>query len=385
MPTLVAALIGAALTLLVLALVAVVVWGVRRRGAAAQDVGPQAHPLVTTLIDRVPVGIVIVGPHDELLAHNDAATRAAIVKGTRLGFGTLLECVRAVRKDGTAFDGALSREPVPGAPPLSLRVHISMLEPEQVLVVGYDDAQSRRVEAVRRDFVANVSHELKTPIGAIGVLAEAVEAAKDDPEAVARFSGRLQRETSRLSELVTQIINLSRLQSVDPEQEHEPVVLTEVVDDAVRNCREQADNRRVQIILGHMSDVEVMGDQWQLTDAVTNLIQNAINYSDEGARVAISIAQVRGEDGPAVELKVSDNGIGISAEDQERIFERFYRVDYGRSRSTGGTGLGLSIVRHIMLAHHGNIQVWSTLGQGSTFTLHFPAMNVSQEGEKTKP
>lgn len=367
-----AGLVGAALALLLTAAVVALVWASRRRTIALAQENPTIDPLVERLIGQLPIGAAVVGPHDQILGHNDAAVRTSLVKGTRLGYKHLLEQVRDVRQSGSEFSGDISRETIPGEPPLSLTVSISQLDADQLLVLGFDNAQSRRVEAIRRDFVANVSHELKTPIGAIGVLAEAVEAAKDDPTAVERFSVRLQRETKRLSELVSQIINLSRLQSASPNIAHEPVSLVDVVEDAISNCRESAEDRRVQIIVGELQDVTIAGDKWELTDAVTNLVQNAINYSDKRARVAVSVIAKRDNDEDVVDVKVSDNGIGISKEDQERIFERFYRVDYGRSRSTGGTGLGLSIVRHIVMAHGGTITVWSNLGQGSTFTLRFP-------------
>lgn len=367
-----AGLVGAALALLLTGAVVALVWASRRRAVALAQNNPTIDPLVERLIAQLPIGAAVVGPHDELLGHNEAAVHISLVKGTRLGYKHLLEQARDVRQSGSDFSGDISREAIPGEPPLSLTVSISQLDEDQLLVLGFDNAQSRRVEAIRRDFVANVSHELKTPIGAIGVLAEAVEAAKDDPAAVERFSIRLQRETKRLSELVSQIINLSRLQSAAPNIAHEPVSLVEVVEDAISNCRESAEDRRVQIIVGDLQDVTIAGDKWELTDAVTNLVQNAINYSDQGARVAVSITAKHDNGEDVVDVKVSDNGIGISKEDQERIFERFYRVDYGRSRSTGGTGLGLSIVRHIVMAHGGTITVWSNLGQGSTFTLRFP-------------
>lgn len=151
--------------------------------------------------------------------------------------------------------------------------------------------------------------------------------------------------------------------------EHHVVDLSEVIDEAVSRSRERAAQREVSVIVARTTEVRVLGDRWQLADAVANLVQNAISYSDERARVTISLAL----DGDVAEVKVSDNGIGIRPEDQDRIFERFFRVDYGRSRESGGTGLGLSIVRHIAVSHGGDIRVWSRPGQGSTFTLSLPA------------
>jgi two-component system sensor histidine kinase SenX3 len=292
-----------------------------------------------------------------------------LVRGTRVGFAELLDVVRAVRTSRIPYDGVLVRERQPGVEPLELTVRVSPMEDEDVLIFAVDESAAKRVDAVRRDFVANISHELKTPIGAISVLSEAVEAAKDDPEAVERFALRLQRETARLAELTNQIIDLSRLQTENPMLEHHVVDLSEVIDEAVSRSRERAARREVSVIVARTVDGHVLGDRWQLADAITNLVQNAISYSDERARVTISLAV----DGEHAEVKVSDNGIGIKPEDQERIFERFFRVDYGRSRESGGTGLGLSIVRHIAVTHGGDIRVWSRPGQGSTFTLRLPA------------
>lgn len=250
-----------------------------------------------------------------------------------------------------------------------------------VLVIAEDEAAKRRVETVRRDFVANVSHELKTPIGAIGILAEAVEAASDDPEAVSRFAGRLQLESARLAELVGQIIDLSRLQASDPLDATEMVDVSDVLDEALGRSREAADHRGVVLSRSQDQPARVLGDRWQLTDAVTNLVQNAIAYSDRRARVSVGASTVTVGEDRFVDIRVSDNGIGISADDQERIFERFYRVDHGRSRDSGGTGLGLSIVRHIAGAHGGSVSVWSQPRQGSTFTLRLPAQPVETAHE----
>ncbi|SHI31498.1 two-component system, OmpR family, sensor histidine kinase SenX3 [Tessaracoccus bendigoensis DSM 12906] len=320
----------------------------------------------------VPSGVVMVGPDDEILVSNDQATALNLARGNRVGFPELLDRVREARMTGVAFQGTIAREMLPGAHAVELEARIAPFDDERVLVLADDESSQRRVDAVRRDFVANISHELKTPIGAVSVLAEAVEAARDDPDAVRRFATKLQIETARLAELINQIIDLSRLQSEDPMLASEVIDVNEVVTDAVSRSKELATQREVSLILARTSDAFVLGDRWQLTDAVANLVQNAINYSDERARVTISVALTERAGDQNVEIKVSDNGIGIKAEEQERIFERFYRVDYGRSRSTGGTGLGLSIVRHIAIAHGGSVRVWSRPGQGSTFTISLP-------------
>ena len=359
----------------VLALVIAHVMGFLGRGAQAgrQDPGQSVFQGIRAdledVVEALPIGGLLVGDHDEVLKVNGAGAAMGLTRGTRVGFPGLLERVRQARRSGTA----VVLEQLPGAETAHLASRVLPLHGGLVLVMAEDETAVRRMDAVRRDFVANISHELKTPIGAIGILAETIEAAAGDPEQVSHFTRRLQRESARLGELVSQIIELSRLQSSDPMLNREVVDVEEIVDEAIGRTREAAEARRMSLIRTAMPPAWVLGDRWQLMDAVVNLVQNAINYSDENARVAVAVAQVHDEDADWVEIKVTDNGIGISLEDQERIFERFYRVDYGRSRESGGTGLGLSIVRHIALAHQGSVRVWSRPRQGSTFTLRLPA------------
>ena len=366
----VAGLIGAGLALLG----CLFAWLIHRgreglRQIEAQRAGARVSAELRQVLGLMQTGALLVGPHDEILVVNEPGETMGLVRGTRVGFTELLDVVRAVRTSGIPYDGVVVRQRQPGAEALELTVRVSPMEDEDVLIFAVDESAAKRVDAVRRDFVANISHELKTPIGAISVLSEAVEVAKDDPEAVERFALRLQRETARLAELTNQIIDLSRLQTENPMLEHHVVDLSEVIDEAVSRSRERAAQREVSVIVARTTEVRVLGDRWQLADAVANLVQNAISYSDERARVTISLAL----DGDVAEVKVSDNGIGIRPEDQDRIFERFFRVDYGRSRESGGTGLGLSIVRHIAVSHGGEVRVWSVPGQGSTFTLSLPA------------
>ena len=369
----VAGLIGACLTLVVVLFVFIVRRGLERRRLMEAAKNPEASEELRSVMDLLRAGALFIGPHDEILHVNEPGVVLNLARGSRVGFATLLDKIREVRASGHTFRGIIKREMHPGADPLELNARVTPLGEHGVLVIAEDESSRQRVEAVRRDFVANISHELKTPIGALSVLAEAVEAASDDPGEVRRFAGRLQHESSRLAELVNQVIELSRLQSEDPMLSREIVDVHEVVTGAVGRSQELAEKRDVSLIVARTAHVYVVGDRWQLADAVSNLVQNAINYSDERARVTLSILQVTAEADRFVEIKVSDNGIGISPEEQDRIFERFYRVDYGRSRDAGGTGLGLSIVRHIALAHGGSIRVWSRPGQGSTFTLRIPA------------
>jgi two-component system sensor histidine kinase SenX3 len=238
-----------------------------------------------------------------------------------------------------------------------------------VLVVGTDTSAARRAEAVRRDFVANVSHELKTPVTAISLLAEAVLGAADDPDLVRSFAGRLQRESGRLATMVTELIALSAVQGSGPLAAPVPVGVDDVVADAIDRASVAARTADIALTADSPSGLVVAGDRGLLTTAVTNLVENAVHYSPAGSAVSVSrIAR-----GDWIEIAVTDRGIGIAPEHQQRVFERFFRVDPARSRGTGGTGLGLAIVKHVATIHGGSVSLWSRAGVGSTFTVRLPA------------
>ncbi|MEA5651616.1 MAG: ATP-binding protein [Cutibacterium granulosum] len=331
-------------------------------------------PELKRALAQVGGAAAVIGPHDEVLHSTVSARSMNIVRGSRIIEETVLEIVRESRQRSTELCRDID---VPGTATgrtaQHLTVRVGPLDAHGNIVLVVDDrAPLLRVEQTRRDFVANISHELKTPIGAIAILSEAVEGAADDPEAVRHFAGRLNKETARVSEMVSQIINLSRLQSDQPMMTPQQVDVCHVLADAVERNRELADSREVNLVVKAEPDLEIQGDPAQLIDAVSNLIHNAIVYSNPRARVAVSSRLVHDVDGDRADIAVADNGIGITDEDQRRIFERFYRVDYARSRDNGGTGLGLSLVKHIAQAHGGSVDVWSKVGQGSTFTLSIP-------------
>ncbi len=247
-------------------------------------------------------------------------------------------------------------------------MRVTPLGARLVLVLLEDRTRERQVEAIRRDFVANVSHELKTPVGAIRLLSEAVTDAADDPEAVQRFAGRMSMESMRLGRLVQQIIELSRLQDDDPLEEPGSVSVDRLLDRVIDENSTDACTKNIQVVRDGDKELVVLGSLEQIALAVSNLVSNAVSYSPEGSTVVVS---TRAEP-TAVEIAVTDQGIGIPASEIDRIFERFYRVDPARHRSTGGTGLGLSIVKHVAASHGGEVRVWSVEGQGSTFTLTLP-------------
>ena len=252
---------------------------------------------------------------------------------------------------------------------------IPLTENELVLVLLRDESEAQRVHDVRRDFVANISHELKTPIGALSLLSEAVLGSKDDSEAVTRFASRMQVEAKRLTDLVQEIIQLSRVQDSDPLNEAQILSASDIIKEALDQGRTTADSRQITLTFQESKDAFILGDRDQLTMAIHNLIENAVNYSPAETKVAVSTSI----DNEIITISVADQGIGIPEAEVERIFERFYRVDPARSRETGGTGLGLSIVKHIITKHGGEISVWSSENVGSTFSIRLPIQSLKED------
>ncbi|APT91817.1 histidine kinase [Corynebacterium phocae] len=244
-----------------------------------------------------------------------------------------------------------------------------------VIIYGSDESESVRMEAARRDFVANVSHELKTPVGGIALLAEALLEDPGDPAHVEYFGTRVQKEAARMANMVNELIALSKLQGAERLPEMEPVRVDDIVTDAIARNQLTADALNIELTAGQPTDKLVMADKSLLVTALSNLIVNAINYSPESTPVSVT-KKVVGEHGKEIVLiRVTDRGVGIAPEDQKRVFERFFRVDKARSRQTGGTGLGLSIVKHVVANHGGNLKLWSRPGTGSTFTIELPVYN----------
>lgn len=339
---------------------------------------PAVPEKVAAVLSVLRSSAVIVDDADIVLKASAPAYALGLVRGTDIVVDDLLSVVHQVRRDGQIRELELTLER-PGSPSRHVQARVAPLGTRQVLALVEDRTKERRVEAIRRDFVANVSHELKTPVGAIRLLAEAVNDASDDPEAVQRFAGRMVTESERLTHLVQQIIELSRLQSDDPTAMPELLDLDEVVATAIDTVAIDAAARELEVIATGETGLRLPGGREQVTVAISNLIANAVNYSPAGTAVHVATRQVD----DTVEVAVTDQGIGIPPEELDRIFERFYRVDPARHRSTGGTGLGLSIVKHVAATHGGDIRVWSVEGQGSTFTLSLPAAPASAGEENT--
>ncbi len=375
----------AALAALMGALVAggaVLAWHIsdRQQHTIPPDTTGAIPPEVTTVLSVLRSSAVVLDESDNVIKASAPAYVMGLVRGRTLVVEELTELVGQVRRDGQIRETEMNllRDRMPHR---TVTARVAPLGPRMILALVEDRTKERRVEAVRRDFVANVSHELKTPVGAIRLLSEAVADAADDPEAVQRFAGRMQIESDRLTKLVQQIIDLSRLQADIAVSEPAPVDIDSVVDIAVDTSGTDAQAKGITLVTGGTSGLQVSGSRDQVLSAVSNLVTNAVAYSVEGSSVVVT---TRGTE-ESVEISVIDQGIGIAPEEVERIFERFYRVDPARHRSTGGTGLGLSIVKHVAATHGGDVAVWSVEGQGSTFTLTLPRSGPATSPQGTSP
>jgi two-component system sensor histidine kinase SenX3 len=341
-----------------------------RRGQHAVDVVSLAVPDgVDQVIEALESAGVVIDPSNNVVKASPGALAFGLVWNQALVHPELTKLVDQVRRTGDPITEELnlSRGPF-GDANIYLFVRVARLGARYILLLAEDRTESYRLEEVRRDFVANISHELKTPIGAVGLLAEALVSASDEPDQVKRFAKRLTKESERLARITQEIIELSRLQATDALTRADLVDIDHVVAMAIDQNRVVADGNKVQLVSGGDAGAEVYGDETLLVTALHNLVSNAIQYSPTGSRVGIGVSQNDG----IVEIAVTDQGVGIPEDELDRVFERFFRSDPARSRNTGGSGLGLSIVKHVVQNHGGDIRVWSQPGNGSTFTIRLP-------------
>lgn len=359
-------------------------------------------PGVDTVLSVLRSSAVVLDEADAVVKASSAAYALGLVRGGKLAVEPMMQMARDTRRDGEIrqVELDLPRRGTGRGEALAVSARVAPLGSRLVLLLVEDLTEARRIEAVRRDFVANVSHELKTPVGALSLLSEAVMDASDDPEAVERFAGRMQNEATRLTNLVQELIDLSRVQNDDPLEDAEPVRVDELVAEAIDRCRQQAGAKQITMATsiggpegsaargggarpgGAAAELSIWGNRGQLAAALGNLVENAVNYSPARTRVGIAGRRVSAPGGDLIEIAVTDQGIGISERDRDRIFERFYRVDPARSRATGGTGLGLAIVKHVAASHGGEVTVWSAEGQGSTFTLRLPEAGAGRDRDR---
>jgi two-component system sensor histidine kinase SenX3 len=339
---------------------------------------PNALPSVLLeALGQLDQNALVLAPGEVIVFASENIDHIGILRDGLIQSQELLAIIRVVRRTNIKQTGTIEvpRGPIgEGRHELTVNV-IPLIKEQLVLVLLSDESQAQRIQDVRRDFVANVSHELKTPIGALLLLSEAVLGAKDDPEAVTKFATRMQIESKRLTDLVQEIINLSRLQDSDPLSVPSELNVQDLVSEAIDQSQVGADNRKIKISTGDIANGVVLGDRDQLIMAIQNLVENAVNYSPEGTQVTVSSIVKDG----IITISITDQGIGIPENEKERIFERFYRVDPARSRESGGTGLGLSIVKHVATKHGGEVSVWSVEDVGSTFSLKLPIFSKSEE------
>ena len=364
---------------LILILGASLGWIVSKRSSKSSESKLSIPDLVAEVLELMgSVGIVVEGSN-KVVGTNSWAESYGLVSRGLLVHGELIELAQRAKSGSEieSFEGilrvGLAKEKV------SVAAKAKLVEGDYVVLVLEDRGSDIRLDKTRRDFIENISHELKTPIGAIALLSEAIQEAGDDRAAVAKFASSLNKESSRLTFLVQDIIKLSRLQSEEVIADAELIDLNEVVAEAIDRNEQLAANRKIRLVTEQAPPLEVFGNKEMLITAVKNLVENAISYSDQGTSVGIGCST---KDSIA-EIAVTDSGSGISPEHQERIFERFYRADPSRSRETGGTGLGLSIVKHVAKIHRGEVKLFSQVGVGSTFTLRVPLATASDPATGT--
>lgn len=336
---------------------------------AAEVTNPVVPDGVDQILDELETAALVLDPSNYVLKASPSAITSGLVWNHAVTSPEILEIIVQARSTGeTVMRSIEVTRGRFGESTVHLDVKATALGSRYLLVLADDRTETYRIEEVRRDFVANVSHELKTPIGAISLLAEALETGADDPQMVRRFSKRLIKEAERLGRITREIIDLSRLQFKDALRDVARVSIDRVIATALDATQVAAEAQDIQLVRGGVTGTEVWGDESMLTAAIQNLIENAIAYSPKHSRVGIGVSRVDG----AIEIAVTDQGVGIPEEELARVFERFYRVDQSRARHTGGSGLGLSIVKHVAGNHGGDVRVWSQLGRGSTFILRIP-------------
>ena len=353
----------------------------RRQRVATEWTGITVAQMLQRIVALMPLGAAVVDSHRDVVYLNDRARELGLVRDRQLDDQAWQAAQQALAGDEVEFDLQPGRRQVAGRSGLSVHGQARLLSEEDrrfAVVFVHDQSDYARMEATRRDFVANVSHELKTPVGAMALLAEALLASADDSDTVRRFAEKVLIEANRLGDMVAELIELSRLQGAERLPNVTDVDVDTVVSEAISRHKVAAENAHIEVRTDAPGGLRVLGDQTLLVTALANLVSNAIAYSPPGSPVSIS----RRRRGDNIELAVTDRGIGIALEDQERVFERFFRGDKARSRATGGSGLGLAIVKHVAANHNGSIGVWSKPGTGSTFTLSIPAMPADKDDDE---
>ena len=327
---------------------------------------------VDAILDALPLGVVVVNSNGREQFRNAAARDSSVARHEVVLIDAVIE---RLARSAVAGEAATEQMELVG-PPVRVLVVSAIPSTSTGAVITVEDITERwRLDQVRTDFVANVSHELKTPVGAISVLAEILEGEIED-ETAKNLVRRMVMESHRMASTIDDLLELSRIQ-LGGEMTFSPVDVNEVAAEAIERSRPSAHKNKVSVqLMRSDSDCTISGDRFQILSAVGNLVDNAIKYSEEDGEVTISVVS----QGDVVVINVVDRGIGIPVASLDRIFERFYRVDRARSRDTGGTGLGLAIVRHVVTNHGGEVNVRSREGEGSTFSLSLPRQRPISDG-----
>lgn len=375
---------GSAVVLTVLAtmagtalVVGLFTWLLTRRSMTIKIADHNVLEVGEKLIDVLATAGLVIDGSNTVIRSSASATTMGLIRNKSLAIPELVDIVDTVRRFGEPDFSELEIPSPGGGESHWVETRAALAGNGNVVLLLEDKTEAHRLDDARRDFVANISHELKTPIGAIGLLAEALVDATDDPETVRKFSKSLRKESRRLADLVQDIIQLSRIQTKDVLSNAQPVEVSALVAEAAERCAILAESRDITVTVNCAENIEVVGDVELLTVAVKNLIDNAIQYSEPKQHVGIGVSVSKN----TVQISVADVGIGIPKDEQSRIFERFYRVDASRSRQTGGTGLGLSLVKHIVFSHGGEITLFSQPKVGSTFTIQLPRFDPSLSGD----
>lgn len=360
--------------------IAISVTGRLSRTPEPADPATTVPPGADAVLSVLPSSVVLFNDAGAVMKATASANALGVIRSHEMMVPEITAMVHKVARDGQVREAELQLESAHG--PVHIKARVAPVTSRFVIALIDDRTREERVIAMRRDFVANVSHELKTPAGAMAVLADAVAEANDDPEAVAGFAARMKTESSRMTRLVEQIIDLSRLQNDIIDEKPAAVAVSDVLDAAVAAIQNTAEHKHVSIDVHAAPGLTVLGDREQLESAVSNLVENAVAYSPEGGTVSLHASVTEDSSAhPRATIAVADAGEGIDADQTDRIFERFYRVDPSRNRSTGGTGLGLSIVKHIAAGHGGSVSVHSSPGAGSRFTLTLPRLETDLDDE----
>jgi two-component system sensor histidine kinase SenX3 len=361
---------------------AIALWWFAKPGNNEQQIAQveKSSDQLDDFIKALPGLVIKLGENYRVLFASELAKNFGVVRDGRVQVSELLQAAKNSRLDQKKINLEIQIQQNLGKIQTTIEVWIIPLSNSEVLVFGQDLSLLKRVEAVRRDFVANISHELKTPVGALSLLAEAIDSAGDDFESVKKFASKISIETERLANVIRDIIDLSQVQADAPLTKAQKLSVDKMIAEAVDSVKISADNRNISIVAISAEQISLVGVEKQIVSAIRNLLANAVAYSPEKSQITIGATRKSG----VIEITVADQGIGIPIADQSRVFERFFRVDQARSRDTGGSGLGLSIVKHVCENHGGEVSVWSLPGEGSTFTMRFPDRSDQLVEEKVE-